>query len=78
MLNAWSNGNSPSNRRRGSKPLAIFFYFIFEGGMWMSEYLVKILIEDGKIACCSQLCLETCPNYNKCEPVSIIIKEETK
>lgn len=25
MLNAWSNGNSPSNRRRGSKPLAISF-----------------------------------------------------
>ena len=27
MINAWSNGNSPACRRRGSKPLAVLSHF---------------------------------------------------
>lgn len=27
---------------------------------------IRIMIKDGLIACCSQMCTDECPNYNTC------------
>lgn len=37
---------------------------------------VRILWQDGLIACCSQLCTEDCPNWDKCVEEEIEIKGE--
>jgi hypothetical protein len=38
-------------------------------------YKAKILFKDNKIACCSQMCDKTCPNFNKCRTYNIDIKK---
>ena len=35
---------------------------------------VRLMIKDGLIACCSQMCTDECPNYNTC----IVINTTTK
>ena len=35
---------------------------------------VRIMIKDGLIACCSQMCTDECPNYNTC----IVINTTTR
>jgi hypothetical protein len=54
MLNAWSNGNSPSNRGRGSKPLAISFllsqinYTLFLEGNMDRDETIELFINELK------------------------------
>ena len=42
----------------------------------MTKYSCKILLKDDVIACCSQMCTETCPNFDSCEDCVIEIKED--
>lgn len=39
----------------------------------MKAKMVRIKWEEGKIACCSQLCTDDCPCYEKCEEQLIAV-----
>lgn len=41
-------------------------YFRNKEPMDKKDKPVRIMIKDGLIACCSQMCTDECPNYNTC------------
>ena len=41
-------------------------YFRNKGPMDKQDKPIRIMIRDGLIACCSQMCTDECPNYNTC------------
>lgn len=49
-------------------------YFRNKEPMYKKDKPIRIMIKDGLIACCSQMCTDECPNYNTC----IVINTTTK